>query len=135
LSSTTSEQTGKPQGLDSINFFGPGGLLQNMWFVFVMNAFLGPIMTYYDIWWFLKRRNQQKAEQTKDIKMTQAEANTLFEGPKIDIAGRYAILLKTMLLTCFYAPAMPIALIFTIVGLILTFWVDKVLFYIQALNV
>lgn len=127
LSETASEETGNPKGLDSINFFGPGGLLQNMWFVFLLNAFLGPFMTYFDVSWVLKKRSQNSAEkQGTNSKLTQAEANELFEGLKIDIAGKYAILLKSMLLTCFYAPAMPIALVFTIVGLILTYWADKV---------
>jgi hypothetical protein len=85
-------------------------------------------MNYFDVFWLLKKITQQNAKkQGSNSKLTQAEAHATFEGLKIDIAGKYANLIKSMLLTCFYAPVMPIALIFTIVGLILTYWVDKVL--------
>jgi len=38
---------------------------------------------------------------------------------------KYAGLIKVVLLTAFYAPAMPFVLIFTIIGLTLWFWADK----------
>lgn len=38
---------------------------------------------------------------------------------------KYAGLIKIVLLTAFYAPAMPFVLIFTIIGLTLWFWADK----------
>jgi len=41
---------------------------------------------------------------------------------------KYAGLIKVVLLTTFYASAIPFAYIFTIVGLIAWFWADKVIF-------
>ena len=43
--------------------------------------------------------------------------------------ARFATLIKIMLLTTFYAPAVPIAAVFTIGGLILWYWAEKVLKY------
>ena len=53
---------------------------------------------------------------------------SLFEGVNVDMATKYAALLKTMLLTSFYAPVSPIATVFAIAGLILVYWSDKVSF-------
>ena len=44
----------------------------------------------------------------------------------MDMATKYANLIKTMLLVGFYAPALPCILILASVGLILTYWADKV---------
>lgn len=44
----------------------------------------------------------------------------------MDMADRYATLIRTILLGSFYAPAMPVALLWSIVGLVLTYWADKV---------
>jgi len=43
----------------------------------------------------------------------------------MDIATKYANLIKTMLLVGFYAPALPSVLILASIGLILTYWADK----------
>lgn len=51
----------------------------------------------------------------------------LFEGPDIDIPEKYAYLIRTMLLASFYAPGMPFALVYSTIGLILTYWADKVI--------
>ena len=53
----------------------------------------------------------------------------LFEGSNIPMPARFATLIKIMLLTTFYAPAVPIAVVFTIGGLILWYWAEKVLKY------
>lgn len=42
------------------------------------------------------------------------------------IPAKYATILKTMLLCCFYAPFMPFSLVYAIAGLILFYWADKV---------
>jgi len=42
---------------------------------------------------------------------------------------KYSHVIKTVLFTAFYAPAMPFAIIFSILGLVATYWIDKVLLY------
>lgn len=50
----------------------------------------------------------------------------LFEGPTLNMPAKYAAMIKAILLTTFYAPALPIAMVFTIAGFCLSYWADKV---------
>jgi len=43
----------------------------------------------------------------------------------MDIAYKSSLIIKSMLLCAFYAPAMPFAMIYTMIGLILIYWADK----------
>lgn len=109
-----------------------------MYYVFITNAFLGPILNFFNPNYLVKRLKQNKAIKNGDNNtMTQAEANQyitislnlslrLFEGLALDISSKYATLIKSVLLTCLYAPFMPLTLIFTLFGLFLNYWVDKV---------
>ena len=66
--------------------------------------------------------------------MTQSLANQfkikysfrLFEGPQVEFSKKYAGIMKTLMLTAFYATLIPFATIFSILGIILFFWLDKV---------
>jgi len=110
----------------SLNFYGKGGLLENMYWVFITNALLFPLLTFFDPFYIWKVFWQRRAEKQGDKnKLTQMEANILFEGQIFHMPKKYAGLSKVVLLTTFYAPAIPFAFIFTIIGLIIWFWTDK----------
>lgn len=51
--------------------------------------------------------------------------NILAEETEFDIAKRYAVLLNTMFSTAFYAPVMPIALVWGLVAILLHYWAEK----------
>jgi glutaredoxin-related protein len=70
-----------------------------------------------------------EAKKDKNSKIRQATANALFEGPEVDMASKYAGLIKTIMLTCFYAPPIPFCLIFQIVGIVLLYWSEKYSFF------
>jgi len=110
----------------TINIYGKGGLIENMYFVFIVHAFLQPIVTLFDPSYIYKRWLQKKgADEDYCDKMTQRQAHHFFEGADMDMADKYATLIRTILLASFYAPAIPFALIFSLVGLLLTYWADK----------
>lgn len=44
-----------------------------------------------------------------------------------NMAKRYAEIMKTMWFTFFYAPAIPIGIVWSAVGIVLYYWVDKAL--------
>lgn len=50
----------------------------------------------------------------------------MYEPTEFDIAEKYSILIKGLLLTSFYATGLPIGLIFELICLITTYWADKV---------
>lgn len=51
----------------------------------------------------------------------------IFEGHKLDLSAKNAGLIKNILLSSFYAPALPICAILSILGLIMLYWSDKVI--------
>ncbi len=112
--------------LKTVNFFGVGGLLEAMFFVFITNAFSTPIMNIFDPFYYLKRFNQWKALKNPESQIiNQKQAHDLFEGMKIDMSYKYSLLIKTMLLTAFYTPAIPVAGLFAMIGLGVVYWTDK----------
>ena len=50
--------------------------------------------------------------------MSQAEANLLFEGPEVDLADRFANVIKTCFLSFFYAPIVPVGLLLGIIAIL-----------------
>jgi hypothetical protein len=62
------------------------------------------------------------------IKGTQLEANETFEGPKAEIPYKYAYIIKTIWLTAFYCPIVPIVVVFSFIGLLLNYFIEKILY-------
>lgn len=59
--------------------------------------------------------------------MTQRQANDLYEGHPVDMALRYANILKTVFFTAAVSPIIPMGVPLSIIGLIISYWVDKYL--------
>lgn len=98
-----------------------------MYYIFIVNALAPPLLTIFNplrILKYFKRRilMNQKAEST----LTQSEAHKLFEEDIQNFPSQYAVIIKTMLLTSFYFTAMPIVCVFTVIGLCLFYWANKV---------
>ena len=105
-----------------------GGLLTNIFIILLIAVILGPVFSIMNPWYFMrlcKRRSIKK--QGKLCTLTQKQANLWFEGPAIDMAQCYSVVLKSLWLTAFYAPVLPIGLPISLVGLFLTYWTDKYL--------
>jgi len=115
--------------VSNLNFYGKGGLLENMYWVFITNGILSPFIGLFDPYYFYRRLKQYRLERNEDRgitnNLTQSQANTLYEGSLLDMPKKYAEIIKIMLLASFYAPALPFSIIFTIIGLVLWFWIDK----------
>jgi hypothetical protein len=56
------------------------------------------------------------------LKYTQYEANLLYEGPKAEISSKYAYIFKTIWLSAFYAPFVPIVVPISTIGLIINYF-------------
>lgn len=68
----------------------------------------------------------KKPTRKNSIHLQCLKVTRLFEGPSIDMPQRYANVQKTLLFTGFYATLLPIGIVFSFVGLIITYWTDKV---------
>jgi len=112
-----------------LSLYRKGGLVENMFFVFIMNSLYSPIFNIFNPFYFMQKLKQRQALKNKNrVIMTQQTANQLFEGPQPNISHKYAFVMKTILLTSFYAPGMPIVALFSLVGLTFTYWTDKYIF-------
>ena len=104
-----------------------GGLVHDAFYILIMNAYLGPIMNYFNPFYLIRLFNRNKIEKEGDqCQVSQIQANLTFEGTPFDLSLRYSNIIKTMLLAAFYAPVLPIGLVFSISNIFLTYWIDKV---------
>ena len=55
------------------------------------------------------------------------EINRIYEGTEIDLADKYAQVTKTIMLTFFYAYLLPLGVIIGILGLIVQYWIEKIM--------
>ena len=104
------------------------GLVSDIFFLFITNSYMSSIFNYFDIvWGYRLWRRHQIEKQGDQCTIPQCEANYIFEGHPVDMALRYANILKTVFFTAFYGPVVPLGYIFSFVGLIINYWVDKYL--------
>ena len=76
---------------------------------------------------YKKLRIKLEVWKGKKSKMTQKEANKLYEGLEFDQPFLYATTMTTFFITCFFTPLIPMLPIISIIGLIYKYYVDKYL--------
>lgn len=108
------------------NWYEPAGLTQEIYNILIANAIIPPVLVIFGPKRMLKivRKCLETRKNSRSL-LSQEEANVLFEGPQIDMAQRSAVLMKTYLLTLFYAPVLPIAYPIGLIALILQYWAEK----------
>lgn len=109
------------------DWFNTGGLANNIFWIQVANAIVTPVLyLIYPSYQFKKFRRWIKSRN--GLKgMSQYEANLLFEGPEVDLADRFANILKSCLVSVFYAPLVPIGVVITFIGILLEALVFKLM--------
>lgn len=106
------------------------GLANDAWFIMIGNIFLPSISSIVNISYFLrlyKRRSIRKNPQTSNL--TQKEANYYFEGHPFDIAHKYANMLKSVMISIFFMPIIPMSLVFGVFGVLFVYLTEKLLLY------
>jgi hypothetical protein len=84
-------------------------------FVYLMNP--NQIKKSFTIW-----REKGKGEESK---VTQREANTLYEGTEIDAANNISNYMVLIMTCIFYSPIIPLAIPLAFIGSFLNYWVYK----------
>ena len=114
--------------LDKEDWFDNGGLANTIFFNVISVSFVSPILSFFNFGYLLKRFSMWR-ELRKGIesKLTQRQANDLFEGPALDIATTYAQSGLIFLLVSFYTPIVPILPFIAIVGVFFQYWIEKYL--------
>ena len=104
-------------------------LISNMLMMFLVNAFVTPIMWTMNFTYFLKKFRiymiERKVDPDSRHNMTQRELNDLYELPSMSISYKYSYLAKTLLMTFLYIPIFPLGIIISLVGFILGYLLEK----------
>jgi hypothetical protein len=101
----------------------------NVTIIFILNAFVNPILWCVKpdhILLYCKRKSVSQKGLDKQIpKTTQRELNVLFENPNVDFAFKFSYIFQTVLFTFFYLPLVPIGIVISMLGLMLSYLVEK----------
>ena len=104
-------------------------LINNMFFLFLTNSFLKPIIWTINIPLIIKKIRiffiERKLEPNLVHHKTQKELNDIYEYPDMDIASKYSYINMTLLMSMFYLPIFPVGVTFSLLGLILAYFLEK----------
>ena len=107
-------------------------LISNMLMMFLVNAFVTPIMWTMNFTYFLKKfriclinLKKDPLDEDKNHNMTQRELNELYELPDMSISYKYSYLAKTILMTFLYIPIFPLGIAISLLGFVLGFFLEK----------
>ena len=107
-------------------------LISNMLMMFLVNAFVTPIMWTMNFTYFLKKFRiclinckKDPKDEDKNHNMTQRELNDLYELADMDISYKYSYLAKTLLMTFLYIPIFPLGIIISLLGFIFGYFLEK----------
>jgi len=80
--------------------------------------------------WFWKRFKRKRFEREASNNeekntLNKIDVNKAYEGIPCNMAVNYSNVLKTLFMTVFFCPLIPIALPFGIVSVVLLYWSDK----------
>ena len=104
-------------------------LISNMLMMFLVNAFVTPIMWTMNFTYFLKKFQicliERKSDADSKHNMTQRELNYLYELPSMSISYKYSYLAKTLLMTFLYIPIFPLGIVISLVGFVLGCLLEK----------
>ncbi|CAD8107052.1 unnamed protein product [Paramecium sonneborni] len=108
------------------NYYKDGGLIYNQTYVFISNMIIPAVTAILDPAYWIKVYNRYSEEQKGKYSLcTQEQLNKLYENNEETLSDRYAAILKTMLMTSFYASIIPLGILFSIIALTLLYWVFK----------
>jgi hypothetical protein len=104
-------------------------LINNMLILFLVNSFVTPIIWTINIPLIIKKIRICLIERKKYPDLmhfkTQKELNDIYELPDMQIASKYSYIFKTVLMTMFYLPIFPFGVVITLLGLILSYFLEK----------
>ena len=103
-------------------------LVDNMLIIFLINAFVSPLLWTFDITYIYKKIKicliERKKEPDLHHNMTQRELNDLYQLPDMKIAYKYSYVAKTVMLTLFYIPIFPLGIVISLMGFIFAYFLE-----------
>ena len=100
-----------------------------MLMMFLINAFVSPLMWTINITYFYKKFRiyliERKENPDEHHHKTQDELNELYELPTMDIFYKYSYIGNTLLMSFFYIPIFPLGVPISLLGFILGYFLEK----------
>ena len=106
------------------------GLSNDAAYIMLFNIFSPPlssILNPFHLQRWLKKKNILR--QGDKCVLTQKEANSWFEGPPFDIAQCYANHIKTVMISLFFMPMLPLSLPAGALSIVIGIFTEKYLLY------
>ena len=104
-------------------------LIANMFFIFLVNSFIKPIVWTINIPLIIKKIRiyciEKKSIPDSMHYKTQKELNELYEYPDMDISSKYSYISKTLFMTMFYLPIFPLGVLISLIGFVLVYFLEK----------
>jgi len=111
---------------------GPVGyqyLIINIFMILLVNAILTPISWTMNPTFFIKKIKiwliERKDDPDGEHGKTQRELNELYELPSMNIYAKYSYIFKTLLISNFYIPIFPFGTLFSFVGFLFGYFLEK----------
>ena len=88
-------------------------------------------MNFFDPFFFYKKcrrcliKRKSKGKNKSKNTINYEDSKVYFEGTSCNMSIKFSTVFKTLLMTIFYAPLIPLALPIGAVGVFLLYWVDK----------
>ena len=95
---------------------------------FLVNSFVKPIMWLINFKFIYKKCKQYLIEMKDKINYNQKELNELYELQPMNIASKYAYIVKTLLMSFLYILIFPLGLGISLIGFIFGYWLEKFIF-------
>jgi hypothetical protein len=112
--------------ISSNRWFIDGGLVSDIFSIMISIAFVDPIVQLMNIGGAIKKvlawREERKGKQSR---ITQLEANKLFEGPQLLMSDVFANAGNLVLTATFFHPLLPLSIPIAFLGFFLFYWVNK----------
>jgi len=113
---------------DSSEWYTPGGLANNIFWVALSAAFVKPVFKVcypYFIWRCYRRWDIKRVIKRQSAYISQGQANRIFQHCEIDVAACYADVMTKFLLCLAYTPLLPLIVPIILLGLGLEYWINK----------
>ena len=103
-------------------------LVDDMLIYFIVNAIISPLLWIFRITYYIRRIRicclERGNNPNQDHYMTQRELNKFYEYPDMDLAYKYAYLVKTLAMCMFYMPIFPMGFIISFVGFVFGYFLE-----------
>lgn len=111
-----------------IPVWGKGAILNDVWFIFISQLTITPLMNSLNPFYFLymfRIRSLKKKIEDGTAEVSQSQAHQMFEKPVWDPAFSFASLLRVLYTVVFFQPILPVSSIYGALTFILLYWSHK----------